>query len=187
MYILELNQNGMKHQLGIFGNIKEGREFISQLDAYYTEIIENELYESIDWGKIPEYVELSHKGNIVLLTRYMFPTDDDVAIVWNELPLLSQKGDGIVEGYTQVDAYYVENKELKDYIMKRENKYLAIKEYLEKNNCEITRKYRGSEDGEAIFYKDGDGWKFLLHMDPDFVENMSVEKIIEMVKTSGIV
>ena len=75
-----------------------------------------------------------------------------------------------------MDAYSIPNDELKDYIEKREHNYRCVKEYLEFKGHDVERAYFGSEDGEAILYRDADEWHFLTHMDPDFVESEDILK-----------
>ena len=82
----------------------------------------------------------------------------------------------MIEGATRVDAYSIPNDELKDYIEKREYNYRVVKEYLEEQGYEVERAYFGSEDGEAILYRDTGDWHFLTHMDPDFVESEDIIK-----------
>ena len=71
-----------------------------------------------------------------------------------------------------MDAYAISNEEVKDYIEKREKQYEKIKGLLEEKGYEADRAYFGSEDGEAMLYrkKGTEGWHFLTHMDPDFIE-----------------
>ena len=87
---------------------------------------------------------------------------------------LSLPGNGMIEGATRADAYSIPNDELKDYIEKREHNYIYVKQYLESKEYEVERAYFGSEDGEAILYRDTDEWHFLMHMDPSFVESEDI-------------
>ena len=172
MFILELNQNGMATEIGLFRTIEEGRNFISQLDGYQCKEEEGFLYETLDIRKIPEYLELSYNGNVVPFSKFMFTEEGDIDIFWKEISDLSCSGKGMVEGCTRVDAYAIPNEEVKDYIEKRELQYKKIKDLLEKKAYEADRAYFGSEDGEAVLYrkKGSADWHFLTHMDPGFVE-----------------
>lgn len=66
MHILELNQNGVETQIGVFDSIEEGRKFISKLKGYpLTKFIfvENGRIDII-WKEIPNlskpyYIEKS--------------------------------------------------------------------------------------------------------------------------------
>lgn len=183
MYILELYQEGMSTAVGVFETVEEGREFISKLKGYTSEEIDGFTYETIDIKSIPDYLELEHKNNIVPITKFMFTEQGDVEIYWKEIPNLSKEGEGMVEGATLVDAYAIENSDLKKYIESRERNFNAVKKFLEEKNYEVTRAYFGSEDGEAILYKKKgtDDWHFLTHMDPNFSEAEDLNEYFEMI------
>lgn len=184
MFILELNQEGTGIEIGLFNTIEQGREFISKLDAYTCEEIDGFLYESIQLDKIPEYLELEFNNNIVPFTKFMFVGEGAIDVIWKEIPVLSTKGEGIVPGSTRVDAYSIENREVKAYIEERERKYIKVKNYLEERDFEVSRAYFGSEDGEAVLYrkKNTEDWHFLTHLDPCFTEEMDVKNIIETIE-----
>ncbi|WP_455256589.1 hypothetical protein [Peptoniphilus asaccharolyticus] len=184
MFILELYQDGMSTELGLFDTIEEGRKFVSQLKGYKFEEIDGFEYETIKLDSISDYMELEINGNIVPLTKFMFTEDGDVEVYWKEIPNLSKKGKGIVEGATRVDAYTVANSDLREYIEARENNYLEVKKNLEKKGYQVERAYFGSEDGEAILFrkKDSEDWRFLTHMDPEFTEEFDLDECLEMVE-----
>ena len=181
MFILELNQEGMRTEIGLFHSIEEGRAFISKVNGYRLEEEEGFFYESLDIRKLPEYLALSYNGNIVPFSKFMFTEDGDIDIFWKEIPDLSCPGDGMVEGCTRVDAYAIPNEEVKDYIEKRELQYKKIKGLLEEKGYETDRAYFGSEDGEAVLYrkKGTEDWHFLTHMNPGFVEDDAEELLKE--------
>ena len=181
MFILELNQEGMRTEIGLFHSIEEGRAFISKVNGYRLEEEEGFFYESLDIRKLPEYLALSYNGNIVPFSKFMFTEDGDIDIFWKEIPDLSCPGDGMVEGCTRVDAYAIPNEEVKDYIEKREFQYKKIKGLLEEKGYETDRAYFGSEDGEAVLYrkKGTEDWHFLTHMNPGFVEDDAEELLKE--------
>ena len=176
MYILELCQGEVSHEIGLFHTIEDGRKLISQLEGYKYEVIEGFEYEYFDPTIVPDYVELKYNGHIVPFTTYMFTGVGRVDIYWKEIVDLSISGNGMIEGTTRVDAYSIPNDELKDYIEKREYNYRVVKENLEEQGYEVERAYFGSEDGEAILYRDTGEWHFLTHMDPDFVESEDIIK-----------
>ena len=171
MFILELNQEGMRTEIGLFHSIEEGRAFISKVNGYRLEEEEGFFYESLDIRKLPEYLALSYNGNIVPFSKFMFTEDGDIDIFWKEIP----------EGCTRVDAYAIPNEEVKDYIEKRELQYKKIKGLLEEKGYEADRAYFGSEDGEAVLYrkKGTEDWHFLTHMDPGFIEDDAEELLKE--------
>ena len=180
MFVLELYQEGRSTDIGIFKSIDEGRKFLKKIPAYKTEKEDGFMYEYIDWNEMPDYMEVEFNGNVIPFTRFMFTDGPRVDAYWKEIPDLSEKGDGIFKGATRVDAYSINNEELKAYIEKREKNFVIAKEYLEKNGYQVDRAYLGSEDGEAIIYKKkaSDDWHFLTHMDPGFVEEDEIVNYI---------
>lgn len=184
MYILNLVQGDYEVRIGAFEDIDEGVDFISKLNAYETEIEEDDImYQYINPSKLEEYTELEVNGNIVPFSKYMFPNDEIVEISWSQMPNLSKKGNGMVDDLTRIDAYNIENEDVKEYIEKREENYNKAKKYLEEKGYAVTRSYFGSEDGEAILYRNkeekNEDWHFLTHMDPNFVDEENIEEMIE--------
>lgn len=181
MFILELNQEGIGTEIGLFQTIKEGRAFISQVEGYQYKEEEGFVYETLDIRKLPEYLELQYNGHIVPLTKFMFTGEGEIDIFWKELPDLSTPGKGMVEGSTRVDAYLIPNDEVKDYIARRESQYRKVKAFLEAKGYEAERAYFGSEDGEVMLYrkKGSEDWHFLTHMDPGFNEEEDFQSLLE--------
>lgn len=177
MFVLQLIQEGRTTNIGLFQTIEAGRRFLSGLEAYGSYEEDGFLYETLDPKKIPEYLELEYNGNLVPFTKFMFESMETVDVNWRELPVLSEPGAGIVDGATRVDAYSIDNKDVKMYIEAREARYIRAKEILEGKGCEVTRSFFGSEDGEAILYrrKGERDWRFLTHLDPSFVETGDVK------------
>lgn len=87
----------------------------------------------------------------------------------------------MIEGYSKIDAYVVNNHEIKTYVEAREANYRQAKDFLEGSGYEVDRSFFGSEDGEAILYrkKGSEDWHFLCHLDPMFVEIEDVEGYVE--------
>ncbi|AIY72967.1 TPA: hypothetical protein ACLQU7_005641 [Bacillus tropicus] len=118
----------------------EGEEFITYTMSY----LDLPLYEEIKW-----------KSSVYPLTKYMFtPEDTKIMIDWIEVPIID-KTDQIVEGETQVDAYFVPNKDVKKYIKKREEIRQAIKARYEPNGQKIVTGGVGTEDGEYLSVENG--------------------------------
>lgn len=117
-------------------------------------------------------MEIIYNENIVPLSRFMFNSEENVEIIWKGISNLSVKKDKIIEGYSKIDAYVINNEEVKAYIEERETKYNIIKNFLENNGYEVDRSFFGSEDGEAILYrkKETTDWHFLCHLDPGFLD-----------------
>ena len=126
-------------------------------------------------------MEIVFNGNIVPLSRFSFNYEENVDIIWKEISNLSVKNDKVIEGYSKIDAYVVNNDEVKAYVEAREANYRKTKDFLERCGYETDRSFFGSEDGEAILYrKRGDeDWHFLCHLDPLFVEIEDVEGYVK--------
>ena len=181
MYLLELYQNNYSKDLVIFETLEEGRAFVAQIPGYTLETEDGFEVEYVNPKHLPNYLEIVFNGNIVPLSRFSFEPEENVDIVWKEISNLSVKNDKVIEGATKVDAYVVNNDEVKDYIEARESKYRQAKAFLESKGCEVDRSFFGSEDGEAILYrkKDAEDWHFLCHLDPMFVEIEDVEGYVK--------
>ena len=182
MYILELYQNDYSKDLVAFDSLEEGKEFVSKIPGYTLEKEDNIEYEYFNPKNIPDYI---YNENIVPLSRFMFDSEESVEIIWKEISNLSVTKDKIIAGYSKIDAYVINNEEVKAYIEERETKYNLIKDFLESNGYEVDRSFFGSEDGEAIIYrkKETSDWHFLCHLDPGFldIEDLKgyVKEIIE--------
>ena len=181
MYILELYQNNYSADLVAFDSLDEGRDFVTKIPGYTIEKedgLENEYFNP---KNIPDYMEIIYNGNIVPLSRFMFEPEENVEIIWKEISNLSVKKDKIIEGYSKIDAYVINNEEVKAYIEERETKYNKINDFLKVNGYEVDRSFFGSEDGEAILYrkKDTTDWHFLCHLDPGFLDIEDLEGYVK--------
>lgn len=181
MFVLNIAQNESSQDIAAFRTLEEGRDFVSRIPGYEVKNEQGFTYEYISPDFIPNYMEIEFNGHIFPLSGFMFPENDKAEIIWKELPCLSEKGKGLVEGATRVDAYSVNNEDVKDYIRKREEKFNKLKALLESKGFEVIRSYKGSEDGEAILYrrKDSEEFHFLCHLDASFSDgNESAEEIL---------
>lgn len=126
-------------------------------------------------------MEIIHNKNIVPLSKFMFESEDHVEIIWKEISNLSVTKDKVIAGYSKIDAYIIDNEEVKTYVEERESKYNMTKNFLESNGYEVDRSFLGSEDGEAIVYKKkgNEDWHFLCHLDPSFLDIKDVKKFVE--------
>ena len=181
MIILELYQNDFSKDLVVFETIEEGKEFVAKIPGYTLETEDGFEVEYVNPKHLPDYMEIVFNGNIVPLSRFSFNFEENVDIIWKEISNLSEPSDRVVEGFTKVDAYVVNNDEVKAYVEVREANYHKVKDFLERNGYEVDRSFFGSEDGEAIVYrKKGDeDWHFLCHLDPSFVEIEDVEGYVK--------
>ena len=181
MVILELYQGDYKKDLVAFDSLEEGRAFVAQIPGYTLEKEDGFDMESFNPANLPDYMEIVFNGNIVPMSKWMFDPNEIVIIVWKEISNLSEPNDKMIEGYSLIDAYVINNDEVKAYVEAREANFRKAKAFLESKGYVVDRSYFGSEDGEAILYRkrDTEDWHFLCHLDPLFVEIEDVEGYIK--------
>ena len=199
MVILELYQGDYQKDLVTFDSLEEGRAFVAQIPGYTLETEDgfeveyvNPKYlpdymeigfevEYVNPKYLPDYMEIVFNGNIVPLSRFSFNSEENVDIIWKEISNLSVKNDKVIEGYSKIDAYVVNNDEVKAYVEAREANYRKAKDFLERCGYEADRRFFGSEDGEVILYRKrgAEDWHFLCHLDPLFVEIEDVEGYVK--------
>ena len=181
MVILELYQGDYQKDLVTFDSLEEGKAFVAQIPGYTLENEDGFEVEYVNPKQLPDYMEIVFNGNIVPLSRFSFDSEENVEIIWKEVSNLSVKNDKVIEGATKIDAYVVNNDEVKAYVEARESNFRKAKAFLESKGYEADRSYFGSEDGEAILYrkKDAKDWHFLCHLDPMFVEIENVEEYVK--------
>ena len=181
MIILELYQIDYSKDLVVFDSLEEGKAFVAQIPGYTLEKEDGFEVEYVNPKHLPDYMEIIFNGNIVPLSRFSFDSEENVDIIWKEISNISVKNDQVIEGYSKIDAYVVNNDEVKAYIEARETKYHQVKDFLEGSGYEVDRSFFGSEDGEAIVYrkKGAEDWHFLCHLDPSFVEIKDVDKFVK--------
>ena len=187
MVILELYQSDYSKDLVAFDSLEEGKAFVAQIPGYTLENEDDFEVEYFSPKNLPDYIEIVFNGNIVPLSRFSFAPEENVEIIWKEISNLSVKNDKVVAGATKVDAYVVNNDEVKAYIEAREANFRKAKAFLESKGYEVDRSYFGSEDGEASVYrkKDAEDWHFLCHLDPSFLEIEDVKTFVkEMMEDS---
>ena len=181
MYLLELYQNNYSKDLVVFEALEEAKEFVAKIPGYTLENEDSFEVEYFSPKNLPDYMEIVFNGNIVPLSRFSFNSEENVDIIWKEISNLSVKNDKVIEGATKVDAYVVNNYEVKAYVEAREANFRKAKAFLESKGYEVDRSFFGSEDGEAIVYRkrDTEDWHFLCHLDPMFVEIEDVEGYVK--------
>ena len=181
MVILELYQSDYQKDLVAFDSLEEGRAFVAQIPGYTLENEDGFEVEYVNPKHLPDYMEIVFNGNIVPLSRFSFEPEENVEIIWKEISNLSEPNDKVIEGATKVDAYVVNNDEVKAYINSREANFRKAKAFLESKEYEVDRSFFGSEDGEAILYRkrDTEDWHFLCHLDSLFVEIEDVEEYVK--------
>ena len=180
-FILEFYQGDYQKDLVTFDSLEEGRAFVAQIPGYTIETEDGFEVEYVNPKHLPDYMEIVFNGNIVPLSRFSFNYEENVDIIWKEISNLSVKNDKVIEGYSKIDAYVVNNDEVKAYVEAREANYRKAKDFLERCGYETDRSFFGSEDGEAILYRKrgAEDWHFLCHLDPLFVEIEDVEGYVK--------
>ena len=181
MVILELYQNNYSKDLVVFETIEEGKEFVAKIPGYTLETEDWFEVEYVNPKHLPDYMEIVFNGNIVPLSRFSFEPEENVDIIWKEISNLSLKNDKVIEGATKIDAYVMNNDEVRAYVEAREANFRKAKAFLESKGYEVDRSFFGSEDGEAILYRKrgSEDWHFLCHLDPLFVEIEYVEEYVK--------
>ena len=181
MVILEFYQGDYQKNLATFDSLEEGRAFVAQIPGYTLETEDGFEVEYVNPKYLSDYMEIVFNGNIVPLSRFSFNSEENVDIIWKEISNLSVKNDKMIEGATKVDAYVVNNDEVKAYVEAREANFRKAKVFLENKGYEVDRSFFGSEDGEAILYRKRgtEDWHFLCHLDPLFVEIEDVEEYVK--------
>ena len=181
MVILELYQSDYQKDLVAFDSLEEGRAFVAQIPGYTLENEDGFEVEYVNPKHLSDYMEIIFNDNIVPLSRFSFDPEENVEIIWKEISNLSVKNDKVIEGTTKIDAYVVNNDEVKAYVKAREANFRKAKAFLESKGYEVDRSFFGSEDGEAILYRkrETEDWHFLCHLDPMFVEIEDVEEYIK--------
>ena len=181
MVILELYQNDFSKDLVVFDSLEEGKAFVAQIPGYTLETEDEFEVEYFNPKHLPDYMEIVFNGNIVPLSGFSFEPEENVEIIWKEISNLSEPNDKVIEGATKVDAYVVNNDEVKAYINSREANFRKAKAFLESKGYEVDRSFFGSEDGEAILYRKRgtEDWHFLCHLDSLFVEIEDVEEYVK--------
>ena len=181
MVILELYQNHYSKDLVAFDSLDEGKAFVAQIPGYTLETEDGFKVEYVNPKQLPDYMEIVFNGNIVPLSRFSLDSEENVDIIWKEISNLSVKNDKVIDGATKIDAYVINNDEVKAYVEARESNFRKVKAFLESKGYDIDRSFFGSEDGEAILYRKRgtEDWHFLCHLDPLFVEIEDVEGYVK--------
>jgi hypothetical protein len=174
MFLLKLMESDREHLIGAFDSEANIKAFLEKIPGF--EVYSDDEYGVLGKLKVEalgDLVEISYGKKKFPLSRFSF-ADDEAEAIAIEVEAFDDGKENTVEGCTLVDAYVIGNDELKTYIEKREKNFLRVKAILEKQGFSVFREYHGSEDGEAVTYRDANGqYRFLMHMDPGFVDDLS--------------
>ena len=141
MVILEFYQNDYSKDIVAFDSIKEGKIFVAQIPGYTLETEDGFEVEFFNPTNLPDYLEIIYNGNIVPLSKFMFDPEENVDIIWKEISNLSEPNEKVIEGYSKIDAYVVNNDEIKTYVEAREANYRQAKDFLECSGYEVDRSF----------------------------------------------
>lgn len=175
IYVLKIEESDREMEWLAFESMESGREFLGHLPGYHCTYSERDGEIESEWldpSAFPKYGEVTFRGNRVPISRFMFGDQERVDLWFYQVTDLIASDQGLVDGATRVDAYQISYEEMESYIQKREAVFELVEKILKEQECEVTRAYHGSEDGEAVLFKraNEDDWHFLGHMDPNFVD-----------------
>lgn len=155
MYLLKFISPNNIQNIGLFGNEKQLIEWVETIPF----VTKHNLYDyEIKHDALPTYYEHHHNGSIYPLTNLSH--EGDVEIFWEEIPVMNQQG--MIEGTTLIDNYYINHHSIKKFIESREALRKEIIEYCEAQNIEYIERGFSSEDGAYISSSD----HFFIHLDP---------------------
>lgn len=185
MYILCFVQEN-EQDLAMFDSLDNMKKFVKKLPSVEYEEDEFGFSASINPKNIPDYIEIEYKNNLFPISKFMFDSENIINIYYKEIPNLDNGNSGMVNSFSNIDNYMIENNELKKYITLRENVCRLAINALKSKGCVAERAYAGSEDGEAVIYKKQteNDWRFLFHLDPAILnefENLSDEDITKKI------
>ncbi|TDM02272.1 hypothetical protein [Macrococcus carouselicus] len=173
MLLLQFLQSELTMDVGLFESEDQIKEWLEQLPIYE----EDEVY-FLDGDKLNDYIEISYQNSRYPVTSFSFDESESILISWTEVPVISQT-DGLVDGVTKVDAYMIDNADLKDYISAREEAVSSLMNHYREKGQQVDRAGHASEDGEYLLL-DGE---LLTHLDPMFVDqwkkSVSVDSFTE--------
>lgn len=173
MYILKLRDNQNVKDLLIFETRDKAVEciesfpYLIQQHERYDDLVFSDYYFHVK--DLPVYLEWDFEGRIIPISKLSYEVEK-VEFEIHEVDDFESSHGRVVEGATKVDAWLIDNKNVKEYILNRE----AIAEELIKQLrnlgfLNVERMYFGSEDGEAIRGNTESHW-FFAHLDPMLVD-----------------
>lgn len=188
MYLLKFVQWDRTVNVGVFDTEKDIYDFLSVM-PYFEKTVDT--YEGSEFTnytlkkeELPIYEEIEFNNHIYILTKYMFNEDDVVDVDWERIQNYSVKADTpeLATGSTRVDAYVVDNTEVKAYIEQREELAEKLLEEFKNKGLKAERTFRNSEDGEAVCAYNEDGSLYsLIYLDPSAINGMKRGKLKEMI------
>ncbi len=188
MYLLKFVQWDRTVNVGVFDTEKDIYDFLSVM-PYFEKTVDT--YEGSEFTnytlkkeELPIYDEIEFNNHIYILTKYMFNEDDIVDVEWERIQNFSIKNETseLAIGSTRVDAYVVENAEVKTYIEQREELAEKLLAEFDRRGIKAERTFRDSEDGEAVCAYNEDGSLYsMIYLDPSAINGMKLGKLDEMI------
>ncbi|GGB08718.1 hypothetical protein ERX37_06945 [Macrococcus hajekii] len=169
MLLLQFLQSELIVDVGLFENEEQIKNWLKSLPV----TVEDDTYY-LEGEQLSGYTEVNFESSRYPLTRYSFDSTESILINWFEVPIIPQIN-GMVEGATKVDAYMVENSEVKSYIETRDEAAAAITDYYTKQGKQVVRAGLNSEDGEYLLV---DG-AILTHLDSMFIDDWANSESVE--------
>ena len=181
MYILKIRHGSELKDLLIFDTENEGQSlidsfpYLKQNHYRVAELIFSDYY--FEPTQLPDYFTWELDNIKIPMSRFSFTQEDQYAYFeLHQLDHVKQVNKEYIDGSTRVDAWVVDNQEVKQYIESREKIATALlKELAEAGYQEIERCYFGSEDGEAIIGRKDDQ-TFFTHLDAGLIHDFETSK-----------
>lgn len=177
MYCLKFRDSSSSHDLLLFNEYDSALEFIEAFPYLQHEHYE---YDGIKFDEyyfyvkdLPDYFEWQLGGRYIPMTKYSF-VDERIDLEIHEIDHFNAKEESIVDGGTKVDAWIINNEDVKEYVLNREALAQEIIKQLDNlSYTDIQRSFYGSEDGEAIMASKGSDQSFFTHLDPFLVDGFT--------------
>lgn len=189
MYLLEWSSKNTRQLVGMFESIEHGRTFMKKVPGYRYHCIDVDGVpfeeETIEYSKLPDIELISYNGYQIPISRFSF--EEDIMVLWIPLDYLDSAitKKRVSIGSIKVDAYSINNEDVKNYIEERELRFKQCRDQFTEYDFEVSRECFGSEDGEVIFVRkkgQEDRWHFFTHMDPFFLEMNIQDEIKDFIE-----
>ncbi|EFK38700.1 MULTISPECIES: hypothetical protein [Peptoniphilus] len=172
MKLLYFLQEEKYLNIGLFDDFKDIKKFIKKLLNIEITTFDDIYNISFYRDSLKDYEDIEINGNLIPISKYAFAPYNEIYFGISDLTDLSLKGNGIIEGFSVIENYAIDNKDLKTYIDQREKAFERVQKALKSRGYKVNRELQDSEDGEAITISGkGERW-FFAHLDPSFVDSL---------------
>lgn len=154
-YLLKIEQYEKSYDIGVFESEKSIYKFIESIPFVKKEVLSNDYTNYFfNFEDIPDYYEVNYNNYLYVISKFSFvPGEDEIYFSWSKIHIWDKKispKETFIEGETIVDAYSFSNKEVKNYITKREELYRETERYYKNKGLKVRRNALGSQDGEYV-------------------------------------